>query len=74
MNVEDVFQQGRRMWFCLHEKGGKEHCVPAHHNAEAYLDEYLRANLVPVRNDLPLFRTFNRNGDLSERRMHRTDA
>ena len=27
----------------LHVKGGKRHEVPAHHNAEAYLDAYLEA-------------------------------
>lgn len=34
MNVRDYFPQGRRMWFRLHEKGGKHHEVPAHHKAE----------------------------------------
>ena len=34
MNVEDYFPQGRRYWFRLHEKGGKQHDVPAHHKAE----------------------------------------
>src|SRR5262245_12277222 len=33
MNVEDYFQQGKRWWFRLHEKGGKRHEVPAHHKA-----------------------------------------
>ncbi len=43
MNVEDYSPQGRRMWFRLHEKGGKHHEVPAHHNAEEYVDAYLKA-------------------------------
>ena len=34
MNVEDYYQQGKRWWLRLHEKGGKFHQVPAHHNAE----------------------------------------
>lgn len=34
MNLGDYFPQGRRMWFRLHEKGGKHHEVPVHHNAE----------------------------------------
>ena len=38
MGVEDYYQNGKRCWFRLHEKGGKFHEVPAHHNAEAYLD------------------------------------
>ncbi len=41
-----VYQNGKRWWIRLHEKGGKFHEVPAHHNAEAYLDAYIRtANL-----------------------------
>ena len=41
MSVEDYHQQGKRWWLRFHEKGGKRHDVPAHHNAEAYLDAYL---------------------------------
>ena len=43
MNVEDYYQQGKRWWLRLHEKGGKHHEVPAHHNAEEYLDAYIEA-------------------------------
>ena len=32
MKVRDFFVQGRRGWVRLHEKGGKEHEVPCHHN------------------------------------------
>ena len=32
MKVRDYFVQGRRGWVRLHEKGGKEHEVPCHHN------------------------------------------
>jgi site-specific recombinase XerC len=38
MNVEDYYQQGKRWWVRLHEKGGKHHEVPAHHKTEEYLD------------------------------------
>src|SRR5207248_1989795 len=41
MHVEDYYPSGKRWWIRLHEKGGKRHEVPAHHNAEAYLDAYL---------------------------------
>ena len=43
MKVEDYYTEGRRAWFRLHEKGGKRHEVPAHHNAEDYLDAYIEA-------------------------------
>ena len=31
MNVEDVYVQGKRTWVRLHEKGGKQHTLPCHH-------------------------------------------
>lgn len=43
MDVDDYFQNGKRWWFRLHEKGGKQHEVPAHTKAEEYLDAYVRA-------------------------------
>jgi integrase/recombinase XerD len=74
MNVEDCFPQGRRMWFRLHEKGGKLHDVPAHHNAEAYVDAYLTASEICNEAKSPLFRSISRNRQLTPRRMHRTDV
>ncbi|WP_254509540.1 tyrosine-type recombinase/integrase [Anatilimnocola floriformis] len=72
MDVEDYFSQGRRMWFRLHEKGGKHHEVPAHHKAEEYLDAYLAAAMLEPNS--PLFRTVSKSGALTSRRMHRTDS
>jgi integrase/recombinase XerD len=43
MRVEDYFIQGRRGWVRLHEKGGKRHEVPAHHNLDEYLEAYIKA-------------------------------
>ena len=43
MKVADYYTQGKRLFFRLHEKGGKYHVVPAHHVAIEYLDEYLEA-------------------------------
>jgi integrase/recombinase XerD len=43
MRVEDYYLEGRRAWLRLHEKGGKRHEVPAHHNADAYLQAYVEA-------------------------------
>lgn len=39
MNVEDYFIQNRRGWVRLHEKGGKLHSLPCHHNLDAYLED-----------------------------------
>jgi integrase/recombinase XerD len=43
MKVEDYYTEGRRAWFRRREKGGKRHEVPAHHNAEDYLDAHIAA-------------------------------
>ena len=60
MKVKDYFVQGRRGWVRLHEKGGKEHEVPCHHNLEQYLDEYIHAAGIAGDPDGPLFRTTGR--------------
>jgi hypothetical protein len=38
MRVEDYYPKGKRWWVRLHEKGGKPHEMPAHHNLEAYIE------------------------------------
>lgn len=74
MNVEDFYLQGRRMWFRLHEKGGKFHAVPAHHNAEQYVYEYLDTAGISEQKKTPLFRTLSRKRQLTDIRMHRADV
>lgn len=74
MTVEDFYAEGKRWWFRLHEKGGKRHEVPAHHNADEYLDAYLRAARIGDERRSPLFRTFDPKGRLTERSMTRNDA
>jgi integrase/recombinase XerC len=41
MRVEDVYLQNRRLWLRLHEKGGKLHDMPCHHELEDWLDQYI---------------------------------
>src|SRR6266849_2374148 len=43
LRVEDYFENGNRAWLRLHEKGGKRHEVPCHHNLAAYLDAWIAA-------------------------------
>jgi site-specific recombinase XerD len=74
MNVEDYYQQGKRFWFRLHEKGGKRHEVPAHHKAEEYLDAYIVAAGIADQRGAPLFRSLDRRRQLTDRRLHRIDV
>jgi integrase/recombinase XerD len=74
MKVEDYYTEGRRAWFRLHEKGGKRHEVPAHHNAEDYLDAYIAAAGTAAERKSPLFRSIDRHRQLTDRPMHRNDA
>ena len=74
MRVEDYFTEGKRWWFRLHEKGGKRHEIPAHHNAEAYLDAYIEAAKIAGEKRTPLFRTIDRKGYLTARSMTRNDV
>ena len=60
MKVLDYLGQGRRGWVRLHEKGGKKHEVPCHHNLEQYLDEYIAASGIARDPDVPLFRASGR--------------
>jgi hypothetical protein len=39
----------------LHEKSGKRHEVPAHHNAEAYMDAYIEKAGISEEKKTPLF-------------------
>ena len=57
MQVKDYYQNGKRYWIRLHEKGGKFHEVPVHHTAEEYLDSYLEAAGIAGEKSRPLFRT-----------------
>lgn len=60
MRVEDVFVQNRRLWVRLHEKGGKRHEMPCHHNLEEYLSAYLDGCKLRDDRNGALFRTIAR--------------
>jgi site-specific recombinase XerD len=75
MRVEDYYPKGKRWWVRLHEKGGKRHEMPAHHNLEAYLDAYIEAAGIRDAAKAPLFRSAaGRTGTLTEKPMNRVDA
>jgi site-specific recombinase XerD len=75
MKVEDVYTQNRRLWVRLHEKGGKEHAMPCHHNLEQALSAYLEGNEVENTPKDPLFRTIGRGtGQLTRTSLPQANA
>ena len=74
MRVEDVYVQGRRTWIRLHEKGGKVHEMPCHHNLDEYLHAYIeQAQLADPKGWL--FRSaIGRTGQLSKNPMRQADV
>ena len=75
MRVEDFYVQGRRGWVRLHEKGGKEHEMPTHHNLDRYLEEYIAVAGIAEPRKGPLFRTIKgRSGELTGNSMLQSDV
>ena len=72
MDVDDYYQQGKRWWLRLAEKGGKAHAVPVHHKAEEFLDAYLAALGHPMKG--PLFRALTKERGFGGNRLSRVDA
>jgi len=75
MRVEDVYVQGRRTWARLHEKGGKRHEMPCHHNLDEYLQAYIEGAQIGADAKGYLFRTAPRHTkELTERPMCQEDV
>ena len=75
MRVKDVYVQGRRTWVRLHEKGGKRHEMPCHHNLDEYLQAYIEGAQIGADAKGYLFRTaLGRTRQLSERPMSQADV
>jgi site-specific recombinase XerD len=75
MRIEDVYVQKRRSWVRLHEKGGKRHEMPCHHNLDAYLHAYIDGAGIGASPKNILFPTaLGRTGMLSPRPMTQADA
>ena len=60
MRVEDVYPQNRRLWVRLHEKGGKQHAMPCHHNLKSYLHAYIDGAGLASDPKALLFQTYSR--------------
>ena len=75
MKVEDVFTQNRRLWVRLHEKGGKDHAMPCHHNLEQIRTAYLDGAGLAADPKGPLFRTIGRGtGELTRTSLPQANA
>jgi site-specific recombinase XerD len=75
MRVEDVYVQGRRTWIRLHEKGGKVHEMPCHHNLDEYLHVYLQGCALEADGRGWLFRSAKgRSVELSTNPMRQADV
>jgi integrase/recombinase XerD len=74
LRVEDYFENGKRAWLRLHEKGGKRHEVPCHHNLATYLDAWIDAAGIAPDKKGPLFRAIRKGNKLTEKPMARSDV
>ena len=75
MRVEDYYPVGKRWWVRLHEKGGKEHEMPAHHSLQEWLDAYIEAAGIGEDRKGVLFRTGDRRtGRLTNKPLAQADA
>src|SRR5215472_10370910 len=74
MRVEDYFEHGKRAWLRLHEKGGKRHEVPCHHNLTEYLDAWILAAKIADDKKGSLFRAIRKGNRLTGNSMVREDV
>ena len=73
LRVEDYFQQGRRSWLRLHEKG-KRHQVPCHHSLDEYLDAWIAGAGIGEDKKGPLFRSFKKANKLTGNPITHSDV
>jgi integrase len=74
LRIEDYFENGKRAWLRLHEKGGKRHEVPCHHNLAVYLDAWIKAAGTAADKKGLLFRAIRKGNRLTENPMARSDV
>jgi len=56
LRVQDYYADGHQWWFRFDEKGGKARTIPARHDLELYIEEYVRAaEIEKDAEDIPLF-------------------
>ena len=74
ITLGDYASIGKRSELRLREKGGKYIVMPAHHNLQAWLDEYIEVAGTVEDTAIPLFCTINSKRELTTRAMDRNDV
>lgn len=74
MKVRDYSPRGKRSLIRLHEKGGKVINLPAHHNLQEWLDDYITSAGIGNEPTSPLFRSLDVRRRLTDRPLHRTNV
>ena len=73
LKVDDYYHSGARRRLRLHEKGGKEHEMPVHHQLEETRHEYIAA--AGLQSGQPLFQSVNSVGTaVTGRALNRYNA
>jgi integrase len=60
LRVGDYFENEKRQWLRLHEKGGKRHEVPCHHSLVQLLDDWITAAAIGREKKGWLFRSIRK--------------
>jgi hypothetical protein len=70
-----INSNGTCSWVRVHEKGGKRHEMPAHHELDAFLNDYIRTAGIADDDRSPLFPSaIGCTDTLAATAMHRVDA
>jgi integrase len=69
LRVGDYFENEKRQWLRLHEKGGKRHEVPCHHSLVRSLDDWITAAGIGSDKKGWLFRSIRKADRLTNNRM-----
>jgi integrase/recombinase XerD len=74
LRVGDYFENEKRWWLRLHEKGGKRHEVPCHHILRKYLDDWIDAAGIGGDKKDWLFRSVGKGDRPTKNRMDTNDV
>jgi integrase len=74
LRVGDYFENEKRQWLRLHEKGGKRHEVPCHHSLVQYLEDWITAASIGHDKKGWLFSSIRKGDKLTNHRMDTNDV